>query len=236
MEIFTFETPQDVAESFADRIMQQLDSAVTKFQIALSGGSTPQILFKHWASFNEKPDRWNRMHFYWGDERCVPPGHADSNYGVANQLFFSPACINPSRIHRVLGEDDPAVEAQRYAELLQSQLPNVNGLPQFDVVILGMGTDGHTASIFPDQMQLLDDDRICAVATHPETGQQRVTLTGPVIANAKQIVFLITGHSKKEKFAAIENQSIESQQWPAARFFHLPNTKVYIDRLVVELR
>lgn len=233
MQVRTFDTPQTVAEQFATDLSQWMEDSSGPFNIALSGGSTPKILFQHWAQ-NFQAAVWEKVHFYWGDERCVPPDNSDSNFGVTNQLFFEPSKIPATNIHRVLGESEPVAEAVRYSQLIANNLVSVNDLPQFDVVLLGMGTDGHTASIFPDQMQLLDDDEICAVATHPDTGQKRVTMTGKPIANAKRIAFLITGQSKKDKFASIQSKADDSKLWPATQFIHQENTIVYVDKSVIE--
>ena len=229
MQVNIESTPQLVAERFAADLSLWINESSEKFHIALSGGSTPKILFRHWTEHSNAID-WEKVHFYWGDERCVPPDHTDSNYGVTNNLFFQPAGIPATNIHRVLGESDPETEAIRYSQIIQGQVGKHQGLPQFDVVMLGMGSDGHTASIFPDQMQLMDDDRVCGVAVHPETGQRRVTLNGKTIANAKRIAFLITGESKKEKFAGIKNQTEESNLWPATRFMQQSNATVYMDQ------
>ena len=113
--------------------------------------------------------------------------------------------------------------------MIANQVDIAKGRPEFDLVILGMGSDGHTASIFPDQMNLLDDDRVCAVAAHPDSGQRRVTINGPVILNAKRIAFLVTGSSKTEKFLGIKNNSEESKSWPATRFFRSKSTTIYMD-------
>jgi 6-phosphogluconolactonase len=112
---------------------------------------------------------------------------------------------------------DAQEAARSYAATLAEKLPqNSDGLPIFDINMLGMGTDGHTASIFPDSMDLFTDDRICAVATHPESGQQRVTLTGPVINASDEVVFLVTGRSKTLRVAQIINREQLAGEFPAA--------------------
>ena len=121
-----------------------------------------------------------------------------------------------ANVHRVLGENDPVQEAQRYGKEIEDGLPSANGLPQFDLIILGMGADGHTASIFPHEMELLDSKEVCAVATHPESGQKRVSLTGQVINNARVVTFLVTGASKAEKVVEIFNQSGDWKSYPAS--------------------
>lgn len=221
--------PSAVARQFANDFAAWVEQASGDFHVALSGGSTPQLLFSIWAGDDSPSTDWSKVHFYWGDERCVPPTDAESNFGVTNELFFSRVGISQSNIHRVLGESASDSEAIRYAKCISDSVPVVNGLPKFDLVILGMGGDGHTASIFPHQMELMSDSRVCAVATHPESGQKRITLTGPVISNAARISFLINGSSKVEKFRGIVAGSEESSQWPATTFFQLDQTVIYAD-------
>ena len=104
--------------------------------------------------------------------------------------------LSYDKVYRMWGEEEPQREADRYAKLIREQIPVRDGLPKIDLILLGMGADGHTASIFPDRMELLHTDRLCEVARHPETGQYRTTLTGPVINNADRVIFMITGKNK----------------------------------------
>ncbi|MEM8896120.1 MAG: 6-phosphogluconolactonase [Bacteroidota bacterium] len=214
-EIKVFPTPTDVARAFAQMIQEQ-SHAHDRFNIALSGGSTPKLLFDIMAKDFSSTTNWSSLHFYWGDERCVPPDDPESNYLMTKEHLLDPLNLPESNIHRVLGESNPSEEAERYGSLIEEHLPVVNELPQFDLIILGMGTDGHTASIFPHQMELLNSEKTCAIATHPDSGQKRVTLTGPVINNAKSVAFLVTGASKKEKFEAIQANIEIAQDYPAA--------------------
>jgi 6-phosphogluconolactonase len=121
-----------------------------------------------------------------------------------------------SHIHRIKGEANPDEEAKRYGFEIQSLIPMKNGWPQFDLIMLGLGDDGHTASIFPDQMQLLNSEDITGIATHPVTGQQRITLTGKVLNNAKKVAFLVSGASKGRIFDEIIHNSINSSVYPAS--------------------
>jgi 6-phosphogluconolactonase len=184
--------------------------------IALSGGSTPTLLFRHLAERYRDRIDWSKVHFFWGDERCVSPENADSNYGTARDLLFQHLPIPEGNIHRIRGEAEPAEEALRYGEEIRRHVPISGTLPSFDMILLGMGTDGHTASIFPDQMELLKSDSICAVARHPETGQQRISLTGPVINNGRQIIFLVTGAGKAEKVEEVIEKKGDWKDYPAA--------------------
>ena len=116
--------------------------------------------------FKDRID-WSMIHFYWGDERCVPPTDEQSNYKMTVTHLFSKVNVPDANIHRILGEADPLAEAMRYANLLEINLDRVNGIPQFDLVLLGMGDDGHTASIFPHEIELWNADDHCG-SHHPE--------------------------------------------------------------------
>ena len=206
---------REVAEAFALFLFFWLRRR-PRSMIALSGGSTPKVLFQHLATNYAERIDWQRVHFFWGDERCVPPDHPDSNYGMTKKLLFDHINIPATNIHRIHGEADTSVEVQRYGSLLHEKLRLRDGQPVFDLILLGMGDDGHTASIFPDQAVLLRTDAPCALARHPETGQQRITLTGPVLNNAENVAFLVTGESKAAKVAAILHKSNAWQDYPAA--------------------
>jgi len=205
-EIKIFSGPKEVAQQFAIFLA---DFVLTreKITIALSGGSTPKLLFDHLASHYSRSMDWAKMHFFWGDERCVPPDHSESNYKMTLDHLLSKIEILDENVHRVKGEMEPHLEAERYGSVIKDHVEVEGNLPRFDLVMLGMGEDGHTASIFPHQMHLLQSDNICEVATHPDSGQKRITLTGKMINNAAHVVFLVTGKSKAEKlFEILERQ------------------------------
>jgi len=205
---------KETAQAFAEYLFNQQKNA-ERLTIALSGGSTPKLLFDILAKDYAKKIDWNKIHLFWGDERCVAPTDDQSNYKMTFEHLISKAAIPESNVHRELGENDPETEAERYSNLLQTELEQANGLPQFDMIILGLGEDGHTASIFPHQMELLTSNALCAVATHPDSGQQRITLTGKVINNAKEVCFLVTGASKAEKVEEIMHQVGRYKTYPA---------------------
>lgn len=215
METNISKTPQAVAEAFATHFIA-LAKANSTLNVALSGGSTPKILFDLLAENHSETIDWSGIHFYWGDERCVPPTDSDSNYKMTADHLLSKIDFPEQNVHRVLGENDPAGEAIHYGEQIVANLTAANGLPQFDLVILGMGGDGHTASIFPHEIELLDSENTCEVATHPESGQKRITLTGNVINNAKEICFLVTGAGKTEKIDEIFHQTGDWKTYPAS--------------------
>ncbi|SHI83386.1 6-phosphogluconolactonase [Arenibacter nanhaiticus] len=214
MEIKIFASKKEVAKNFSD-FLEELIESNGSAHIALSGGSTPKEVFDFMAA-NYKGVNWANAHFYWGDERCVPPTDAESNYRMTVDHLLSKIDIPQENIHRVFGEDQPAEEAQRYAKLLGEKLPMVNNTPQFDLVILGMGDDGHTASIFPHEIELWNAEDFCEVAVHPDSGQRRITLTGKVINNAKTVAFLVTGKGKAEKVTKIINEEPGSHVYPAS--------------------
>lgn len=184
--------------------------------IALSGGSTPRVWFDLLAQEYKNRLPWQELLLFWGDERCVPPGDAQSNYGMTRKHLLDKVPVEPSHVFRIHGENPPADEAQRYSMVLKEALPEDRGIPQLDLVILGMGDDGHTASIFPHEMELWGSDSLCEVATHPESGQKRISITGQIINNAKQVVFLVTGANKAAPLAEIRKSSAASAQFPAA--------------------
>lgn len=215
MEKKIYKTKQEVATNFSRYLAILLASEGTS-HIALSGGSTPKVVFDELAA-NFQPDiDWHGVHLYWGDERCVAPTDDDSNYKMTVDHLISKIDIPEENIHRIKGENAPEKEAIRYADVLDENLPKSNETPQFDLVILGMGDDGHTASIFPHEIELWHSDHFCEVATHPDSGQRRITITGQIINNAKNVVFLVTGESKAEKVAAIHDKNDSAKNYPAS--------------------
>jgi 6-phosphogluconolactonase len=205
-----------VAEALAEKLLNL--GKDSRFRtIALSGGSTPKILFDLLAKAYRQKIPWQQLQWYWGDERCVPPEDSESNYGMTRSLLLEKVPVPEGNIHRVRGEDPPEKEAIRYAAEIRSCLDAKEGIPCFDLVILGMGDDGHTASIFPHQMELWDSPALCEVATHPESGQKRISLTGKVINNAALVIFLVTGKSKAGPVAEILKQQGRYKTYPASR-------------------
>lgn len=214
-----FKTPKKTVKKFSKFLAKEINNSANNkeiFFIALSGGSTPQLLFKKLnKKYKDKID-WSYVHIFWGDERCVVAEDSESNYGVAKELLLNSIEIPIENIHHINGEEDPNIEAKRYSEEILNILPIKNGLPSFDLCLLGLGSDGHTASIFPDQMELLKSDKICKVAIHPETEQRRITITGDVINNSKNVSFLVTGEAKRKVVAEIINQENGYLNYPAS--------------------
>ncbi len=228
----TDELVENLSIEFLDYISKGNKSG-RPINIALSGGNSPKAFFERIAVNQHKtktPVQWMKVHLFWVDERCVPPDHADSNYGMTCSAFIHKTELNESNIHRIRGENNPGKEARRYDEEVKMLVPLKEGIPVFDLVFLGVGDDGHTASIFPNRMDLLDADKIYETATHPDTGQIRITMTGKTILRAKKIVFLVTGRSKSTIIRQIMNREPESSQYPAAYIYHNRNdADWYID-------
>lgn len=174
--------------------------------VAVSGGSTPRLFFERLGSVPQEDIPWTIIHIYWVDERCVAPDDKDSNYGMVREALFRKIAIPEANIHRIRGEEDAEAECTRYAGEISAHVPHQDGKAIFDLVILGIGEDGHTASIFPDQMALLQSARICEVSHHPQTGQTRITLTGSVINSAKQVFFVATGKNKSRILRSVLNE------------------------------
>lgn len=215
MELKVYADKMEVAIEFSKYLAAFVNER-EKVHIALSGGSTPKIVFDELASSFKDEFDWEKVHFYWGDERCVPPSDEESNFKMTVEHLLSKIEIPEGNIHRIQGENAPIKEAQRYGELLAEKLPIVDGIPQFDLIILGMGDDGHTASIFPHEIYLWDSEANCEVAIHPDSGQHRVTITGKIINNAKTVAFLVTGAGKSEKVRIITQQELGCEEYPAS--------------------
>lgn len=208
-------------------------SSGRQLNIALSGGKTPKVLFDKIALKQQKTDKpvyWKNIHFFMVDERCVPPDHADSNYGMIHGALLGKIDLPACNIHRIRGEDDPEREAYRYEQEIHEQVPGKKGIPVFDWIFLGTGEDGHTASIFPDRTDLLASANIVEAVEHPVTRQPRITLTGKPIIQAKKITFLVTGESKSLIVRQIINQEPDAAHFPAAYINARRNdTEWYLD-------
>ncbi|WBL42476.1 6-phosphogluconolactonase [Algoriphagus halophytocola] len=215
MKLKIADSKEQVAKEFSE-YFKDLVSGDDTTHVALSGGSTPKIVFDYLASTFGNEIDWSKIKFYWGDERCVPPTDPDSNYKMTVDHLLSKIDIPSFNVFRVLGENEPEGEAERYSQVLDTELPKENSMPQFDLVMLGMGDDGHTVSIFPDSIALWDASENCVVATHPDSGQKRVTLTGKIVNNAKSVAFLVTGAGKAEKVQEILKKQKNFELYPAS--------------------
>jgi 6-phosphogluconolactonase len=196
-----FADAETLQQAAAKRIVDLLREAIAqrrKGTIALSGGSTPKAIYELLA---EEPFRshvdWSRVHFFWGDERCVPPTHADSNYRMTNIALLEKIEIPDANIHRVEAERAPNEAARLYeGELRKCFSLKQNEFPRFDVLLLGIGEDGHTASLFPETAILNKTKRSVAEVFVPKFNAYRISMTFPTINNSRTILFLVSGASK----------------------------------------
>ena len=191
-----------------------------RFLVALSGGRTPEQLYQRLASVSSTArHEWRNTRFFFGDERCVPPDHPDSNYHLAEQALFKPLHIAAGQIHRMKGEHpDPEAAAKDYEDQLRTTTNAVpSGWPELDLVLLGLGNDGHTASLFPGTDALRETRRCVAVGHAPAHPRVRLTLTLGVINHATVVLFLATGEGKAAAVKAVlEPQQDGDPHLPAA--------------------
>jgi 6-phosphogluconolactonase len=185
--------------------------------IALSGGSTPRRLFQRLVDAGPDALPWDRVELWWGDERTVPPEHADSNYGMARHALIEPLGLSASRVHRIAGElDDPQIAADSYVNAVVTAL---GAPPIFDLVLLGMGADGHTASLFPNSPGLDETTRwviVNQVSSPLVNGTAtRITLTAPAINAARHVRFLVAGADKADALAQVLEGPRDPARYPA---------------------
>jgi 6-phosphogluconolactonase len=211
---------RSAAEQFASLATRAV-AARGRFDVALSGGETPQAVYRLLAQLpylTRLP--WPQVNFFWGDERCVPPDHPDSNYCQAQLALLNHIVVPPANIHRIRGELEPAAAAQDYAEQLEAASAGSGlGWPRFDLVLLGLGADGHTASLFPGPFIPAETHSpVIAVTAHYESRPaHRVSLTPLVFNTAHNIIFLVTGANKSEALAATLTGPRDPERWPAQR-------------------
>jgi len=196
--------PDDLSACLAERLVLIADQAVQesgRFSLALSGGSTPKKLYSLLAQPGYRQRiPWAKTHLFWGDERCVPHDSPDSNYRMVRDALLSKVNLPPENIHATSAQDtDPARSAELYEQELKSFFELENGLfPSFDLILLGLGADGHTASLFPGSTAVAERKRM-VVANYVERLQSyRLTFTLPVLNQAKNVIFMVAGKDKQE--------------------------------------
>jgi 6-phosphogluconolactonase len=228
--IHTGITPEELAGVFAERLLLWIDEHTQNvYHIALSGGKTPAILFKLFAEKYQTLIPWEKIHFWWSDERMVPPDSNQSNYKLAYDLLLSKIKIPEHRIHRIRGEADPIEEVKRYEAEIRSMLPMRNQIPLFDLILLGLGEDGHTASIFPGQLHLFETEKLVELSMHPVTSQVRITFTGKLLNSSWKIAFLVSGKSKAKVLGQIIHHHKGSEIFPAAHIHPKGELHWFID-------
>ncbi len=205
----------------ANRFVELADAAIAergRFMVALSGGSTPKALFELLASdvWRDRVD-WDHVHLFWGDERGVPKDHADSNYGMTNGALLSKIAIPESNIHRVRTEDGtPDEVAGIYAGELRAAFGlGADGVPRFDLIHLGLGDDGHTASMFPGTTAMHETERLAVAVWVEKFQQHRITMTPVVLNNAAEVQFLVAGASKVDVLPQVISGPYEPDRLPS---------------------
>jgi 6-phosphogluconolactonase len=188
-----------------------------RFAVALSGGLTPKRMFALLGSdsYYHKVE-WCHVHLFWADERCVPKENKESNFRLAYESFLSKISIPASNIHRVKGEEDPEKAAKDYEDDMR-KFSGMSGILVFDLTILGIGEDGHTASLFPGSEALEETIRLTLPVYMKRPKCDRVTLTLPVLNNSAQILFLVSGPSKANIVNEILGKEGKKEQYPAGR-------------------
>jgi len=218
-----FKNAAELAQQAAQLILTQSQLGVARnnlFTIALSGGSTPKRLYELLADPTQQFRSqlpWDRIHFFWTDERHVPPDHPDSNYRMVREAMLVRAPVPPTNVHRMLSEKPNASEA---ANDYESQLrdffhPPAGELPRIDFILLGLGPEGHTASLFPDSEVLQETQRWVAAPWIAKLNSYRLTMTLPVLNNASTVVFLVSGSEKAEILREVLKG--EPDRFPAQR-------------------
>ena len=192
-----------LATAAAEEFTRAAAASSGPFRVALSGGATPRTLYALLA--DEKAPYharvpWERLHFFWSDERCVPPDHPDSNYRMASETLLSRVAAPSANVHRVAGELADADEAaSRYEEEIRRDFASaVPGAPRFDWIFLGMGVDGHTASLFPGTTVVMETKKLVASVWVEEKKSHRVTFTLPLLNAAQNVAFVVSGAEKAE--------------------------------------
>ncbi len=221
-EIQILENGEAVSRAAAEMLVDMaLEKLKTKelVAVALSGGSTPKNMFAILANDAALRDRmpWNRVHFFWGDERHVAPDHADSNFRMTHETMLSKVPVPPGNIHRIRSENPDAGEAaaEYEQELREFFKLEEKQLPIFDCVFLGMGPDGHTASLFPGTKALHEQKRLVVSNWVDKFKSHRITMTAPVLNNADIIIFLISGEGKAEPLRAVLEGEKQTDLYPS---------------------
>jgi len=204
--------PEQLASAAAEHFIRLAQDAIqtrSHFSVALAGGSTPQAMFKILASSrNANRLDWSKIYVFWGDERCVPPDHTASNYRLARAALLDHVPILPENIQRMPGELEPITAANQYERLLRKHFL---GNAKFDLILLGMGTDGHTASLFPGMAAIHELNRWVIAHYVEKLASWRITLTPVILNQARQITFLVSGNSK----AKVLSQVLHGEYQPA---------------------
>ena len=220
--VHVFGESKSVTEQALSRLRERLEKNDDLFHLALAGGSTPKKLYQMMAKADLP---WERIHLWWGDERFVAHDHEDSNFRMASEALVSKVDIESNQVHPWPIKKKPQTSASHYEKKLREFFPEDDG-PTFDLVFLGMGDDGHTASLFPDTEGLEVVDRLAVANFVEKLDSYRLTLTYTALERAKEIVFLVTGDKKRDALV----QVIQEGKLPSAKVLCKGKTLFYVDR------
>jgi 6-phosphogluconolactonase len=216
--VLVFDTPEKVALAAAERFVAYAQEAIADhgvFSVALAGGNTPSRVYELLASDPFKNlIEWSNVHLFFGDERCVPPHHPDSNYGMVYTALVSRIEIPSPNVHRIVGEGNPEENAAGYEKGLGTFFGELSW-PRFDLVLLGMGEDGHTASLFPGSDAVKEESKWVVATRMEQLKQDRITLTAPVFNHAAHVMFLVTGKGKAKRLAEAFRHRPAADRLPA---------------------
>jgi len=216
--ILVYDNPEQLAEAAAPRFINSAQATITlqsRFSVAVAGSNTPKRVYQLLASERYKGRiEWSSVHIFFGDERCVAPDHSDSNYRMLKESLLSHVPIPEVNVHRMRGEDDPALSSRLYEQELRAFF-EAAAWPRFDLILLGMGEDGHTASLFP-HTAALREEKAWVVANWVEQLETfRLTLTVPAICHAAHIIFLVTGEAKARRLHEVRTGPRDPERLPA---------------------
>jgi 6-phosphogluconolactonase len=216
-KIHVYPNKEKLVIATAERIVYLIEHAIQEnglCNIALAGGNTPREVYTKLAA-NSCRDRvdWNGLHLFWGDERMVPPDHQDSNFRMVQQTLLEHINIPDGNVHRIRGENTPEKASEEYAQLLHNSFRE--DIPCFDLILLGIGEDGHTASLFPDTDAIEECKRHVVAVFVPRLNTWRVTLTFPVLNAAREVFFLVSGSSKSKIIQRIMSIKEPTKEFPA---------------------
>jgi len=215
--ILVIPTPSKWVQTAADLIIEQAQAAIQtrgSWSLVLSGGGTPKPVYQALVTRKDEID-WKNTFIFFGDERCVPPDHPESNYRMAKETFLDNVPIEQQNIFRMIGEITPDSAAQDYQGMIDAHFYKAEKC--FDTILLGLGDDGHTASLFPGEPALKEDNAWVTPSQNPHTQTDRITLTFPAINAARSIIFLVSGENKAGVIANVIHNSTESPDYPAKR-------------------
>ncbi|HLT46058.1 MAG TPA: 6-phosphogluconolactonase [Rubricoccaceae bacterium] len=237
-EVHVFPTPDALAEAAAARIESALRDALAargRASLVLTGGSAPGPVYRRLAARPDALD-WARVHVFWGDERCVPPGDDESNYRLAREAMLDALPIPDAQVHRMACEASPDEAAEAYADALRAFFDGHEAL--FDVTLLGLGEDGHVASLFPGD-DAVDEPNGWVMATEAPPSSpvaQRLTLTLPALNAARLVLFLVTGEKKQAALRRVLDAADAGDPPPAARVRPVGNLAWYVDEAAYRQR